>query len=86
MHSRWHKPKEARLILQSGIYIFIFTNISEGRAFHLQGLTYNEEVYARTSQLEIKNSVQYDTIIITRENLNEKKVNVKSMRNKNKNR
>ena len=85
MHSRWHKPKEARLILQSGICIY-FYQYSEGRAFHLQGLTYNEEVYARTSQLEIKNSVQYDTIIITRENLNEKKVNVKSMRNKNKNR
>ena len=29
-------------------------------------------------QFEIKNGVQYDTII-TRENLNEKKVNVKSM-------
>ena len=50
--------------------------ISEGTAFLLQGFTYNEEV---TSQFEIKNSVQYDTII-TRENLNEKKkVNVKSI-------
>ena len=32
--------KEAKLILQSGIYIF-FTNISEGKAFLLQGVTYS---------------------------------------------
>ena len=44
------------------------TNILEGMAFLLQGLTYNEEVKLR----KIKNSVQYDTII-TRENLNERK-------------
>ena len=42
------KKKEARLILQSGIYIYIFfTNISEGTAFLLQGLTYNDEVRLR---------------------------------------
>ena len=35
------KVKKARLILQSGIYNFL-TNISEGTAFLLQGLTYNE--------------------------------------------
>ena len=34
--------KEARLILQSGIYMYLLTNISEGMAFLLQGLTYNE--------------------------------------------
>ena len=41
------KTKEVRLILQSGIYIYIFTNISEGTAFLLQGLTNNEELYLR---------------------------------------
>ena len=44
------KKKEARLILQSGIYIYIyifFTNISDGTAFLLQGLTYNDEVRLR---------------------------------------
>ena len=35
------KTKEARLILQSGLYNLL-TNISEGTAFLLQGLTYNE--------------------------------------------
>ena len=35
--------KGARLISQSGIY-YIFTNISEGRAFPLQGLIY---IYSR---------------------------------------
>ena len=35
-----HRIKEARLILQSGIYIFV-TNISQGTAFLLQGRTYN---------------------------------------------
>ena len=41
-----YKTKEARLILQSGIYvyIYIFTNISVGTAFLLQGLSHNEEV------------------------------------------
>ena len=39
-----YKTKEARLILQSGIYIYIFTNISEGTAFLLHGLSHNEEV------------------------------------------
>ena len=38
------KTKEARLILQSGIYTF-FTNISEGTAFLLQGLTYKIYIY-----------------------------------------
>ena len=33
-----HRIEEARLILQSGIYIFV-TNISEGTAFLLQGHT-----------------------------------------------
>ena len=44
---------------------YIFTNISEGTAFLLQGLTYNEEVKLKVWKL--KNSVQYD-IIVTREN------------------
>ena len=36
--------------------------------------------FCKAFQFRIKNSVQYDIIIIiTRENLNEKKVNVKSM-------
>ena len=37
------KVKKARLILQSGIYNFL-TNISEGTAFLLQGLTYNKSL------------------------------------------
>ena len=45
---QYKKKKEARLILQSGIYIYIFfTYISEGTAFLLQGLTYNDEVRLR---------------------------------------
>ena len=36
-----NRTKEARLILQSGIYNLL-TNISEGAAFLLQGLAYNE--------------------------------------------
>ena len=35
------QAKEARLILGSGIYIFV-TNISEGTAFLFQGLNTNE--------------------------------------------
>ena len=35
------RTKKARLILRSGIYNLL-TNISEGTAFLLQGLTYNE--------------------------------------------
>ena len=35
--------KKARLILQSGIY-YLLANISEGTAFLLQGLTYNESL------------------------------------------
>ena len=45
INNKWkYEKKEARLILQSGIYIYIYllTNISEGTAFLLQGLTYNE--------------------------------------------
>ena len=34
--------KEAGLILQSGIYIFFVTNISEGTGFLLQGLVYKK--------------------------------------------
>ena len=45
------KTKEARLILQSGIYIYNFTNISEGTAFLLQVLTFNEEVKLRRYNL-----------------------------------
>ena len=41
------KTKEASMILQRGIYIYNFTNISEATAFLLQGLTYNEEVKLR---------------------------------------
>ena len=36
-----YRTKNARLILQSGIYKLL-TNISEDTAFLLQGLTYNE--------------------------------------------
>ena len=54
--------------------IYIFSNVSEGRVFLFNGLTYNGE----TLQFEIKNSVQYVTII-TREHLNKKKENVKSL-------
>ena len=50
-NKRKYKTKEARLILQSGVYI-LFTDISEGTAFLLQGLTYNEEVRLRPYNLK----------------------------------
>ena len=46
------KTKEARLILRSGIYIYILTNILEGTVFLFQGLTYNEEVKLRRYNLK----------------------------------
>ena len=46
------------------------TNISEGTAFLLEGLTYNEEVKLRRYNLKIKEQRAKDTVI-TRENLNE---------------
>ena len=45
------KKKEARLILQSGTYTF-FTNISEGTALLLQGLTYSVGVELRSYNLK----------------------------------
>ena len=58
--------------------IYIFSNISEGTAFLLQGLTYNEEVKLRRYNLKWRIACNnYDTII-TRENLNDKKVNVEN--------
>ena len=39
--NKWKYKTKSRLILQSGIY-YLLTNISEGMAFLLQGLTYNE--------------------------------------------
>ena len=42
--------KKARLILQSGIYNLL-TNISEGTAFLLQGLTYNETLQFENNRI-----------------------------------
>ena len=69
--------KRSKADLRSGIYhkykVFrLSTNILEGTAFLLQGLTYNEEVKMRRYNLKIKNSMQYDTIT-THEILDERK-------------
>ena len=40
-------PEISKADLQSEIYIYHFTNISEGTVFLLQGLTYNEAVKLR---------------------------------------
>ena len=42
--------KKARLILQSGIYNLL-TNISEGTAFLLQGLKYNETLQFENNRI-----------------------------------
>ena len=72
------QKKQGWLILKSRIYIS-FTNFSVGTAFLLEGLIYNDKVKLRRYNLKIiKNSVKYDAMI-TRENFNKKKVNVKNI-------
>ena len=46
-----YRTKEARLILQLGMYIFV-TYISEGTVFFLQGLTYYDKVKLRRYNLK----------------------------------
>ena len=56
--------KKSRLILQSGIYIFCVTNISEvGHGLSSSETTYTDKVKLRRYNLKWKDSVQCDTII-----------------------
>ena len=73
LYSRWvsllisynwtyRKKKEAKLILQSGIYIYFNRlNISDGTAFLLRGITYNDKVKLR--RCDLKQGIVYNMIL-----------------------
>ena len=75
-----YKTKEAGLIDFKVGNIYFFYQFFERHGLQgLQGLIYNGKVKLRRYNLKIiKNSVQYDAMI-TRENFNKKKVNVKNI-------
>ena len=64
-------------MLQSGIYIYFVTNISEGMTFLLQGLKYRWLGQAKTLQFKMKDSMKYETI--KHVELNEEKVNFENL-------
>ena len=52
--NKWKFKQKKQGWFHSQEYVYISTNISEGTAFLLEGLTYNEEVKLRRYNLKIK--------------------------------